>query len=342
MAIATSAAVGDDFSWQVSAGADRLEIGDSVETNGTALNATYFFPPADDGRGPYSHAAFLSRSSHIGIAAHRDEEVITTEFTSPITGPITSVSETETQIWSISGRYVLPTSGWYVGAGYHAGDGDPESSPILDRSIEIEGYALHFGKYLSASTSLSLAWDSTDSRSEIVASGCFAYPVCVPISGHVITAEQASLRFMHIGTIGGLSYAASGNATSRSADVRFLPAVLLEPAVRPNAPVPPFGLNPGVGGFIAAPPPPSFPSLGRSRKYASAVEVFPTARLGVRAGYSRWDGDPQFDDAYDISVEWFLLREVSARVSFERTNRNFLIDEWSEIDSLNLTLAGRF
>lgn len=339
-AIAASAAA-DEFSWQVSGGGKQLEVGDTVDVDHRTLGATYFFPPSEDTRGPYGLAAFLSRSSYAGLAMHRDEEVTTLELASPSGEVLTSVSETETEIRSIAGRHVLSGSGWYAGAAYQAGDGDPPSSPVLERDMEIEGYSVHFGRYLSPSTSLEMTWRSTESRSEVVSFTCTA-PFCLRPSGHEITAEEAAIRVMHVGTIGALDYSVSGAATSHRTDVRILPGELLEGDDGADVPPAPFG-NPPVGlTSIAAPATPSRPALGRFRRYAGAFEAFPTARLGARAGYSRWDGASALEQAYEISIEWFFRRNVNAQLTLTRTERNIAVEAWDEMDAVALTLTGRF
>jgi hypothetical protein len=50
--------------------------------------------------------------------------------------------------------------------------------------------------------------------------------------------------------------------------------------------------------------------------YSVGGEIFPTQKLGVRLGYSRWDGDSPIDDAYDVSVTWFVTRRVALGFSF--------------------------
>lgn len=339
-AIAAGAA-GEEFAWEISGGGKQLEVGDTVETDRRTLGATYFFPPAEDMRGPYALAAFLSRRSYIGLAMHRDEEVTTLELSSPTGESVTSVSETETEIRSIAGRHVLPGSGWYAGAGYHAGDSDPPSSPILERDTEIEGYSVHFGRYIGTSTSLEMTWSSTESTTEVVSFTCVA-PFCLRPSGHEITGDEAALRVIHVGTIGTLDYSVSGAATSHRTDVRLLPAEILGADDDVDGPAAPFGSLPVGIAAVAAPPVPSRPSLGRFRRYAGAFEAFPTARLGARARYARWDGESQLEEAYEVSLEWFFLRNVSARLKLARTERDTAVDEWDETDSVDLTLTGRF
>lgn len=336
---ASGMAVADEYSWQVSAGGQRLEIGDTVEADRVALEGRYYFPPADDGNGPYALAAFLSRSSHAGIAVHRDDEVTTTTFSSPTIGTVTNVSETESKVWSVSGRYVLPGSGWYAGGSYHAGDADPPPSQIAVRSIDIEGYSVGFGKYLGAATTIGLAWDSTERETQFSDSVC-AFPICLPVGKQALTVEEASLRAMHVGTVGGLTWSVAANVASRRADIELAPAPRVELSPRPG--VPPFDFVVRYPGAIVAPPTPSTPAIGRSRRYAGAFEVFPTASLGIRAGYARWDGNRAIDDTYEVSVDWFFVRNVNARLGFVRTNHDTPVEEWSETDTISLTLGGRF
>src|SRR5690606_38511728 len=126
---AATVAVADEYSWEVSARNERLDIGDAIDGDALSAAATYYFSPIDDSRGPYPLAAFLSRASRVGIGAHQNESTTTITASSPFTGTTTSVSESETQGAVVFGRYVRPRSGWFAGGSYDAGDSDPPSSP---------------------------------------------------------------------------------------------------------------------------------------------------------------------------------------------------------------------
>lgn len=356
---AATSAVAEEHSLELGARGQRVDIA-NVETDVVGIDATYYFPPIDDARGPYSLAPFLSRSSRVTVAVHRDVETTTITSSSPFTGPSTIVLDTETEGGSIFGRYVLRPSGWYAGGNYQVSGGGPPPSTLTRTDVDVDGYGLHVGKYLSASTSLEIGWDSTESTIESIFSGCISYPICQPLGGtHIseITAEEASVRVFHVGDVGRLSYSVSGRAASRRTDRRILlldpvqdfvlpfgpPAAIGTLPERPNVAIvsnpPVFGVGPVAGGINPVPNP---PPIGRIQTYSAAGAVFPTARLSVGVGYSRWDGDRALDDAYDVSVGWFFLRNAAARVRFSRTNRTIAIDALNEVDDISLRLTGRF
>ena len=58
-----SSASAEDFSWQVSGGYGESELAPFADTERTRLDATYYFDPVDDSRGPYALAPFLNRST---------------------------------------------------------------------------------------------------------------------------------------------------------------------------------------------------------------------------------------------------------------------------------------
>ncbi len=212
------------------------------------------------------------------------------------------------------------------------------TSTLTQTDIDVDGYSLHAGKYIGGSTSLELGWDSTESKSKSALLGCLPYSICGPLGGPSVISEtetkEASFRIFHVGEIARLAYSVSGRAAS-SRTHRNLQVV---------GPAPPSGYRPpsllvrrGLDlppGIVLDDPPRVYiapgavvaatvrnpPSL-RSQTYEAAVQIFPTARLGVGVGYSHWDGDALDDDAYDVSVDWFFLRNVAAGLRFSRINR---------------------
>jgi hypothetical protein len=60
------------------------------------------------------------------------------------------------------------------------------------------------------------------------------------------------------------------------------------------------------------------------RVYSASGELFPTTSLGVRVGYSRWDGDTGIDDAYDVGVTWFVRRDFAVGASLQRQTNDDL------------------
>ncbi|HEY8519314.1 MAG TPA: hypothetical protein VIN61_04495 [Gammaproteobacteria bacterium] len=66
-----------------------------------------------------------------------------------------------------------------------------------------------------------------------------------------------------------------------------------------------------------------------------AGELFPTAALGVRIGYARWDGDDALDKLYDVGVSWFFRRRIGVQVGWSQT------DSRLPIETVTLSPIGR-
>src|SRR5215471_19695853 len=65
------AALAGEFSWDLSGGASQSTFGEMVDTDGSALAATYYFDAVDDSQGPYSLAAFFDPASRVSLAMTR-------------------------------------------------------------------------------------------------------------------------------------------------------------------------------------------------------------------------------------------------------------------------------
>jgi hypothetical protein len=89
-------------------------------------------------------------------------------------------------------------------------------------------------------------------------------------------------------------------------------------------------LWPPAGGIL-----PAFDPDSRLRTYRAAGEVFPTARLGVRLGYTRPDGEGLYsnDGGYDLAATWFFKPRVGVQFSYA--------ESLTQIDS-HVRLIGRF
>jgi len=107
-----------------------------------------------------------------------------------------------------------------------------------------------------------------------------------------------------------LTYALSGAVVTTSGEVTLrLPAITV-----PSFPLGPFG--PAASQSTEARTIET--DLGAFDVCSVGAELFPTAKLGVRIGYSRWDGDSTADDAYDVEVGQpprRLRRSLSVRSS---------------------------
>lgn len=111
----------------------------------------------------------------------------------------------------------------------------------------------------------------------------------------------------------------------------------------PTPALPPFA----PGGFVSVV---LFPPLGsealflrgRFKAYSAGAELFPTMRLGIRLGYTRWDGGPVRDEGYELATTWFFQRNIAARLAFARTKQDVFNPSLRDADSAALQLIGRF
>jgi hypothetical protein len=329
-----------EFSWQLAGDGRRQEVGDLLEVDGAAVSATYFFRPVDEEVGPYALAAFLNRSSRLGVSVHSDEERRSATF-SLFGVPRTVTSADAMDGYSASGRYVWRDSGWYAGGGIADAHGDPPASTCFERDRELRGASVHAGKYLGRATSIELSAATTEMTEEIVLLCPLFSPFSSPVLfGPDLQSNEATLSVLHVGALGGLTYAITGEASSSRADLSFVPASYGPPT--PTS-LPPAGLV-IVGGGVAAPPVGSFAQLLRDRfqTYSAGAELFPTMRLGIRLGYSRWDEDPVRDEGYELATTWFFQRNIAARFAFARTTQNVFDPSLRDADSVVLQLIGRF
>jgi hypothetical protein len=213
---------GAEFSWQLSGDGRRQEVGDRLEVDGAAVSATYFFRPVDEEAGPYALAAFLNRSSRLGVSVHSDEERLSSTFA--VFGVQRTITSSDaTDGYSASGRYVWRESGWYAGGGIANADGDPPSSTCFARDRELRGASVHAGKYFGRATSIELSAATTEMTEELVQL-CPLFPL-LPFGSPVLfgpdlQSDEATLSVLHVGALGRLTYAVTGEASSSRAATR--------------------------------------------------------------------------------------------------------------------------
>jgi hypothetical protein len=89
-------------------------------------------------------------------------------------------------------------------------------------------------------------------------------------------------------------------------------------------------------------------SLPRLQSYSVGGELFPTAKLGVRIGYTRWDDDTQADDAYDVAATWFVRRDLWLQFSYSKQTVDgdpsalFTDDYFDYAETVAVHVIGRF
>ena len=104
-------------------------------------------------------------------------------------------------------------------------------------------------------------------------------------------AEDVGLSFVHVQSLPSLTYSLFGGVVQTNAHVTFAPQLFA-----------------GSG----------FP---RDWAYSFGGEVFPTTKLGVRVGYTRFDGGAN-DDSYDVAATWFFKRNVGIQISWSRVRND--------------------
>lgn len=327
----------DEFAWELSAAASRYELEPILETDGSSLGATYFFGGVDDTLGPYALASFLDPTTRIGATVAREDQ------TSYPIGPGSATLPpfvSRTDRYSVAGRYVFPTTKWYVGGRYERPDLDLPP-PATQRHTEREGYGAVLGKYLGPRTSIELHVNRSEIRSEDNGLVCITGSLCT-ISGSLFskqTTDDVALAAAHARQFRSLTYRLSGRVAQTSDDVVLHASAFEVPILLP--PLPP-------GLIVSGPLPPSITvpaqtielDLGTFRVYSTAGELFPTTKLGVRVGYSRWDGDTSIDDAYDVGITWFVRRDLAVGASLLRQT-NGDSSSFRHAETLSVHLTGR-
>jgi hypothetical protein len=191
-----------EFSWDLSGDVSQGEVGDSQDTDGSALSASYYLAPVDDSRGPYGLAAFLDPVSRVSAAVSHQKVTFHPINIFPLPpGATVSDSSITTDDYTIGGRYVLPASKWYAGGDYTKSNID---SPF---NFDSNAYRVLAGKYLGQRTSLELAMN----RSE------FEFPAALTKS----VTEDVSLSFVHVRGRGSFTYSLFGGVGQTNSHTDF-------------------------------------------------------------------------------------------------------------------------
>jgi hypothetical protein len=308
-ATATPAA---EYAWELSGVRTETELDVLVDAETSLVSATRYFAPVDDSSGPLALAAFFDPATQISVAASREKSQ-----SHPL-GP-GSVDlpdfETEEDEYSISGRYLLPRSKWYVGGRYATQDVDVprELQQVVTSS---DGYGVLAGKYLGAATTLELRLERSEQSSEGPSFFCVVNAFCA-VGGQVTTERETDdvrIDALHVRRFRNLTYALSGSVAETSAEVAIHTSEFDFPL-----PFPPLGpLVVAPGQTVTIPARTTVLSLPSRRQYSAGVELFPTAKLGVQLSYTRFDDDTAADDAYETGLTWFFRRDIAITLSYSR------------------------
>jgi hypothetical protein len=183
--------------------------------------------------------------------------------------------------------------------------------------IDADHYGFIAGKYFGTATTLELSVDSAESRSEADALFCVVGQFCM-IGGRSTsetTTESASIDVLHVRRFRSLTYSLSGRIFETSSDIEIhMPEFTVPFPFTSPAPISFVGPLPNIT-VPARTTEFSGPSV---RTYSVGGELFPTAKLGVRIGYSRFDGDIAPDEAYEVATTWFFRRNVGLVFAYSR------------------------
>jgi hypothetical protein len=374
ISILASAASGEEFSWQLSGGYGETELTPFADTERTILDATYYLDPVDDSRGPYALAPFLNRSSRVTAGVTNEKTTLSAPVATigpPLPGTPTTLTLTqETTGYAISGRYVWPGSGWYVGASYQDANTDHEQiSPGSRQDTRTDGYQLFGGRYFGESTSVDLAAGATRQATELLIS-CIT-SLCLSASAATqVDSDDWSIGAVHVRQGSRLSYSITARVSRADPTARIDPLQLSLPpgAVDLTFGAPPTGLRAisPQGGFrtiapagglttialpsglsavgplalIAAPFTGPLPIPDERETYSIGGELFPTERLGFRIGLARSDSDFFDEESYDVAATWFFTRAMAVQFVLARTeSARFTLRR--DVDSAELRLFGR-
>ena len=341
----SSPSAGEEFSWQFAGSYRDSDRPNVLQSNRSALGATYYLSPVLDENGPYELAPFLSRSSRVSVDFGRESLRETVFYTTALDtddaigaiapeGWVTTLLEDlpseagfDTSDYSLSGRYVWPESGWYAGAGAQRDDFEevPQSS-FLRSETDSRGFDLFAGKYIGPRMTIEAGLVSHTFRQSLQPSrfsdtsfgavqiGIFPvddFSLPIPIVyGSESTAQAAYVSARLVGDMGGLTYSISGSLGSSQVETRVDFEI-------PTTPFFEFGPD-GVFTEVVLELPEDFASqTTRERDYSFSGTLYPTDALGVGLRYSRIDGDELGSrDTVGLSATWFFVRRAAVRLSF--------------------------
>ncbi len=310
ISVITPEVLAQPFSWQLSADYNEVHPG---TIDGATLAARYYLAPVATNQGPLQQAAFLQRSSSVGVM-YRDDSALTVE----------------TDSYGIFGRYVAKQSGWFVGGQYSDSDGSQDTSggnslSRFSRHSDIDGndYQFTVGRYLLENTTLGIAYQYAEiDQSDVITSspvGVCSFVSCLHTTNSNIKFDNKTytINLKHFSAIEGLDYLLTLSYSDTESKIR----TEINASISPSLSLPPSGLlgaSPE-GADIAAIQ--EINSVKNdSSSYAIGAKLYPTKRVAVGMGFSSFDNDATDPETYTINAEWFFLPAVAVNFSYSKTN----------------------
>jgi|GEM_PF-3145345 len=348
MCIGTGSSAGAaDYAWELSGLASQADLDPQLETDLSTVAATYHFAGVDDAKGPFALASFLDPETHMAASIARERQTLHAIAVPGLPAFPDVVTESDT--YSVNGRYVLPAKKWYAGARYSQNDPDIAVSGLFT-DAEMHGASVFAGRYLGAATTLELTLDRAVTDTQGTGIACVVNLYCaaiVPQSTHQ-TRDTVSLGVVHMRRFRSVTYTLTGSIVDSSGQVVIHTGSFQLPVPSPLLP-------PGVvlGPLPSVTVPARTTELGLDRflVYSVAGELFPTLKLGVKIGYTHWDDSNSLphgyndfnspDYGYEVAATWFVSRNVGLRFALGRQHAHFF-EEGRDTDVASLQATGRF
>ncbi len=368
-----------EYSWEVAGSHVDGDSGSAVQTNHSALHATWYPSAVDDAVGPFELAPFLNRSSYVTVVAGRTklrEPLLWSSFASdpfsrpadlvgmgipaedvfPVFGaPFPAESGVDSSEYAVAGRYVWPDTGWYAGAQVQQSGGDLLPGFWLARStLDQDSSEVFAGRYFGSRTTLELALGSGDVDQEsrtTLSLGIDPLPDFSPFPpavepldfriGTRVESESARLSVRHAGDFGDSAFAVSASVRHSRSETRLFGLSPFEDFPPAISMDPPDRFFVGSGAPLTAI---GFSQTERERELRLSGTLFPTDALGVRLAFSSSDHDTYgTGDTVDLSATWFFVRNAALEIGLSRTDSSRPYGSDSrDMDSIAVRLLGRF
>jgi len=281
------------YAWELWGSELRVET-DAFSSSTASIGASYYFDRVEDGSEPYALSEFFDPTTRLSATGSH---------------PSAGANPFDPDTWSLSGRYLLPGSVWYVGSQYSRDD-------FSRFDAEGDGYGLSLGRYLGPRTTLELAVDKANFQ-YVQDTWLCPPPTCDARRVEFTTeTDITSLSFVHVRDFRGLTYTLSGRLSQEQGHT-----VWTDTTSVPNVDI--------------------ADSTGeRFHRYSLETALYPTQKLGVHLGYQTISAEG-YDGGYSLGAHWFFRRNVAFELSLLREERDAPPD-FDTVDTRAFRITGRF
>lgn len=298
----------EDYQYEIKGRYSEMETDNqNFEQERYGLEGRYYFSPVDATKGPRYEAAFLNRTSHIGIGYEKADQHYEYYLD----------SNTSSNLGALDGVYVHAQSGWLVGAGITDGITDTPSY-LYDSS----GFQLLFGKYLGDNTRLTLQYHNAEQEYDktinyrICAFGGFCnFRIGKRYSEN--SNEFYSLNVKHIQQLRqyylalSLSYRQGDNTVKSNFQSLSNPEDVL---------------------FA------NYTFESDTEGYGVDLAFYPNSDWRIALGYNNDDVEGFDTERYGIALQWFIIPTVAVDLGYQETGFEATMLEDQEIINVGVTL----